>query len=216
MSTRRPGIVTRSQSGFCHGDCKSPLIEELSGASKRPSSDSEISDMSDTESGPDLREVLRAMDKLFSQHKEYLHAKLDEATVRKPKSVKLEVFSGLESQDIDLWLQKFQNRVEAGGHRHDSASMAADLASHLSGPAETFYFSLAPEIRRDFDELTAELKNRFSSEDVKWRLRQSLSGRKQGAKESLDSYIEFINSTCQKIGRFQRRPVALFCQWVAR
>lgn len=55
MSTRRPGIVTRSQSGFCHGDCKSPLIEELS-ASKRPSTDSEISDMSDTESGPDLRE----------------------------------------------------------------------------------------------------------------------------------------------------------------
>ena len=29
MSTRRPGIITRSQSGFCHGDCKSPLIEEL-------------------------------------------------------------------------------------------------------------------------------------------------------------------------------------------
>lgn len=78
--------------------------------------------------------------------------------------------------------------------------MAADLASHLSGPAETFYFSLAPETRRDFDELTAELKNRFSSEDVRWRLRQSLSARKQGAKESLDSYIEFINSTCQKLG----------------
>ena len=94
----------------------------------------------------------------------------------------------------------FRNRVEAGDHRHDSASMAADLASHLSGPAETFYFSLAPETRRDFDELTAELKNRFSSEDVKWRLRQSLSARKQGAKESLDSYIEFINSTCQKLG----------------
>lgn len=48
------------------------------------------------------------MDKLFSQHKEYLHAKLDEATVRKPKSVKLEFFSGLESQDIDRWLRKFQ------------------------------------------------------------------------------------------------------------
>ena len=52
MSTRRPGIVTRSQSGFCHGDCKSPLIEELS-ASKRQSCDSETSDTSDAESGPD-------------------------------------------------------------------------------------------------------------------------------------------------------------------
>jgi len=47
------------------------------------------------------------------------------------------------------------------------AFMAADLASHLSGPAETFYFSLAPETQRDFDELMAALKNRFSSEDAK-------------------------------------------------
>ena len=40
----------------------------------------------------------------------------------------------------------------------------------------------------------AALKNRFSSEDVKWRLRQSLSALKQGRKESLDSYIEFIKN----------------------
>ena len=148
MSMRCPGIVTRSQSGLCHGDCKSPLIKELS-TSKRQSSDSETSDMSDTESGSDLREVLCVMDKLFSQQNKYLHAKLEKATVSKRKSMKLEFFSGLESYDIDRWLQKFQNHVEAGGHRHDSASMAADLASHLSGPAKT------------------ALKNRFSSEDVK-------------------------------------------------
>lgn len=67
----------------------------------------------------------------------------------------IRIFSDLESQDIDGWLQKCQNPNEAGGHRHDSASMAADLASHLSGPAKTFYFSLAPETWRDFDELTA-------------------------------------------------------------
>lgn len=82
----------------------------------------------------------------------------------------------------------------------DGASRAADLASHLTGPAETFYFSLDKETRRDFDALTAALKGRFSSDDVKWRLRQSLSSRRQGPKESLDSYIEFINSTCQKLG----------------
>ena len=126
------------------------------------------------------------------------------------KSVKLELFSHLESQDIDRWLQKFQNPVESGGHRHDSASMATHLASHLSGPAETFYFSLAPETRRYFDELMASLKNRFSSEDVKWRLRQSLSVRKQGGKESLDSYIEFINSTCQKMGAFKEDQLHFF------
>ena len=139
MSTCCSGIVTRSQFGFCDRDCKSPLIEELN-ASKRQSSDSETSDMSDMESSPDLREVLHAMDKLFSQQIEYLHAKLDNATAWKPKSMKLEFFSDLESQDIDGWLQKFQNPVKAGGHWHDSASMAADLASHLSSPAECFIF----------------------------------------------------------------------------
>lgn len=91
MSTRCSGIITHSQSGLCDGDCKSPLIKELS-VSKRQLSDSETSDMSDMESGPDLREVLRAMDKLFSQQIEYLHAKLDDATVWKPKSMKLEFF----------------------------------------------------------------------------------------------------------------------------
>ena len=124
--------------------------------------------------------------------------------------MKLEFFSGLESQDIDGWLQKFQNPFESGGHGHNSASMATHLASHLSGPAETFYFSLAPETRRYIDELTASLKNRFSSEDVKWRLRQSLSVRKQGGKESLDSYIEFINSTCQKLGVFKEDQLHFF------
>ena len=68
-----------------------------------------------------------------------------------------------------------------------------------------FYFSLAPETRRDFDELIAALKNRFSSEDVKWHLRQSLSTLKQGRKESLDSYIEFINSTHQKMGKSEEQ-----------
>ena len=73
-----------------------------------------------------------------------------------------------------------------------------------------FFFSLAPETRRYFDELTVSLKNRFSSEDVKWRLRQSLSVRKQGGKESLDSYIEFINSTCQKMGAFKEDQLHFF------
>ena len=41
---------------------------------------------------------------------------------------------------------------------------------------------------------------RFSSDDFKWRLRQLLSARKQGAGGSIDSYIEFINSTCQSLG----------------
>ena len=39
-----------------------------------------------------------------------------------------------------------------------------------------------------------------SQVDLKWRLRQSLISRQQGLHESLDSYVEFINSTCRRLG----------------
>ena len=78
--------------------------------------------------------------------------------------------------------------------------MAANLACHLTGLAETFYFSLKPEKRKNFDPLIKALKERFFSDDLKWRLRQSLISRQQGPHESLDSDIEFIDTTCRRLG----------------
>ena len=78
--------------------------------------------------------------------------------------------------------------------------MAANLACHLTGLAETFYFSLEPETRQNFDPLIKALKERFFSDDLKWRLRQSLISRQQGPHESLDSDIEFIDTTCRRLG----------------
>ena len=78
--------------------------------------------------------------------------------------------------------------------------MAANLACHLTGLAETFYFSLKPETRKNFDPLIKALKERFFSDDLKWRLRQSLISRQQGPHESLDSDIEFIDTTCRRLG----------------
>ena len=202
MSERRPGIVTRNLSAYCHGDCKSPLIEKISDRKRNGDSS-----MSDTEASADIDETVQKLERLLRRQNEYFDlqisgffASMDKAPVQAAKAVKLEPFSGYESQDIERWLQKFANRIQAGGRQLDSSTMAADLASHLSGPAETYYFSLEPHMRRDFDALTNALKNRFSSDDFKWRLRQSLSSRKQGPKESLVSYIEFINSTCQRLG----------------
>ena len=68
------------------------------------------------------------------------------------------------------------------------------------GLAETFYFSLEPETRKNFDLLSKALKERFFSDDLKWRLRQSLISRQRGLHESLDSYIKFIASTCRRLG----------------
>ena len=58
---------------------------------------------------------------------------------------------------------------------------------------------------RDFISLsndlsTKALKERFSPDDLKWRLRQSLISRQQGLHESLNSYNEFTDTTCLQPG----------------
>ena len=82
----------------------------------------------------------------------------------------------------------------------DSACLAANLACHLTGLAETFYFSLELETRKKFDLLSKALKEQFFSDDLKWRLRQSLISKQQGLHESLHIYIEFIDTTCRWLG----------------
>ena len=113
---------------------------------------------------------------------------------------RLELFSGCESQDIYCWLEKFQNLFKGCDRKLDSACLAANLACHLTGLAETFYFSLESDTRKNFHLLSTALKERFFSDDLKWRLRQSLISRQQGLHESLDSYIEFIDTTCRRLG----------------
>ena len=54
--------------------------------------------------------------------------------------------------------------------------------------------------RNNFDLLTTALKERFFSDDFNWQLKQSLTSRQQGLHESLDSYIEFIDGTCRRLG----------------
>ena len=127
------GIVTRSKSAFCHGDCKSPLIEEIRDR-KRNSNSS----MSNTAARSDVDEVVQKLEPLFRRQNEHFdlkisgfYASIDKAPVQPAKAVKLEPFSGYEPQDIERWLQKFANRIQAGGRQLDSAAMAADLASHL-------------------------------------------------------------------------------------
>jgi len=112
----------------------------------------------------------------------------------------LELFSGRELQDIYCWFEKFENQFEGCDRKLDSVCLAANLACHLTGLAKTFYFSLEPETRKNFDLLSKALKERFFSDDLKWRLRQSLISRQQGPHESLDTYIEFIASTCRRLG----------------
>ena len=103
-------------------------------------------------------------------------------------------------QDIYCWLEKSENQFKSCGCKLDSTCLAANLACNLTGLAETFYFSLEPETRNDFDLLSTALKSRFFSDDLKWLLRQLLTSRQHGFSESLDSYINFIDSTYRRLG----------------
>ena len=128
----------------------------------------------------------------FEETLNTMQASIDKVAAPKLKpSDKLEPFSGYEKEDVNRFLEKYREI------KLSLEAKATDLVSYLKGPAETWYFSLDRLTRSDFDTLVNAFRQRFSSDDFKWRLRQSLSSHKQGPNESLDSYIEFINSTCQ-------------------
>ena len=145
-------------------------------------------------------EALCKLDQLVSRQNDYFGYFTDDVTHHDWAEELLELFSSRESQDIYCWLEKFENQFKGCDRRLDSARLAANLACHLTGLAETFYFSLEPETRKNFDLLSKALKERFFSDDLKWRLRQSLISRQRGLHESLDSYIKFIASTCRRLG----------------
>ena len=146
-----------------------------------------------------FEEVLRKLDQQSRQNDYFGHF-TDDATHHDGAEECLELFSGRESQDIYCWLEKFEIQCKSCDRKLDSACLAANLACHLTALAETFYFSLEPDTRKNFDLVSKALKERFSSDDLKWHLKQSFISRQQGLHESLDSYIEFIDTTCRRLG----------------
>ena len=175
----------------------------------------------DDGSQTDMAETIRKLERLqfvcqnefFAGTLNTMQASIDKVAAPKLKpSAELEPFFGYEKEDVNRFLEKSSNRLQAREVKLSSEAKAADLASYLKGTAETWYFSLDRLTRGDFDTLVNALRQRFSSNDFKWRLRQSLSSRKQGPNESLHSYIEFINSTCQRLGVPQQDQMHYFVQ----
>ena len=84
----------------------------------------------------------------------------------------------------------FGLHLESRRIKTDSKAALAELALHLAGPAEFLFRSLAVSDKDDFEKLYVMLRERFSSQDPVWRMRQKLTARKQGPNEPLDRYIE--------------------------
>ena len=134
-----------------------------------------MSDSKHLQHSPDTDETVRRLERLFLKQNKFLdltlsdmQATIDDAPFQSPKAVKLEKFSSYESQDVGRWLKKFANRLQSTGHALDSCSKAADLANHLSGPAENFYLSSDEDVHSSYDKLVDVLRERYSSDDFKW------------------------------------------------
>ena len=176
-------------------------------------------DLTHTAKMANVEEKLAQLQDLFNKRYdqigetlESVQASLNEPSNSAPVKAKLESFSGYENQDINRWLVKFSNRLALRHKKSDPKAAAADLSFHLAGPAETWYYSLDPSVRDNYDALKAALLKRFSNQDLEWRLRQKLSSRKQGESESLDTYVDFLSNTCQRLGVSDQDKMHYFVQ----
>ena len=129
-----------------------------------------------------------------------------------PDTIKLPLFHGYESENFERWLEKFLLHLGRRRLRPTSDAALAELALHLAGPAESFFRSLSRRDKETVDSLSTALRERFSSKDRVWRMRQMLSARKQGSSEPLDKYIEDLQNKFDNLDLSEEEKVWFFTQ----
>ena len=112
-------------------------------------------------------------------------------------TIKPTLFHGYENEHFERWLEKFCLYLERRRIKSESKAALAELALHLAGPAEAFYYSLGESERSSFEILCAALKVRYLSKNQAWRQWQALSTRQQSINESFDKYIADMRNMFQ-------------------
>ena len=87
----------------------------------------------------------------------------DQVVLPEPTLIKPTIFHGYENENVDGWLQ----RLKLASKRPSSF----ELALHLSGPAESFYYNLSSTVKGSFVELRKALQERFAPAHRSLRLR---------------------------------------------
>ena len=80
-------------------------------------------------------------------------------------TIKPTLFHGYENENFERGLEKFCLHLERRRIKSESKAALAELALHLAGPAEAFYYSLGESERSNFEILCAALKERYSSKN---------------------------------------------------
>lgn len=106
------------------------------------------------------------------------------------------VFSGLDGQDVDDWLDEF-GRV-CRHNRWDDGSKLINVAFYLGGVAKTWFLNHEGEFR-DWDQFANRFRDLFGRPAFrKLDAEEKLSSRIQQNEESYMSYIEDILSLCKR------------------
>ena len=117
----------------------------------------------------------------------------DQVVLPEPTLIKPTIFHGYENENVDRWLQRFALNL-ANKRIHETSKQAAiQLALHLSGPAESFYYNLCSTVQGSYVELRKALQERFAPAHRSLRLRQSLSIRRQGRQEPIEKFLADLN-----------------------
>ena len=128
----------------------------------------------------------QAIQRLCDQLKDAVH--FSEPTLVKPA-----IFHGYENENLDRWLQRFALYLATKRLRDDSPQAAIQFALHLSGPAESFYYNLPSVVQGSYTDQRDALKERFAPAHRSLRLRQALSVRRQGATETIETFLAHLN-----------------------
>ena len=117
----------------------------------------------------------------------------DQVVLPEPTLIKPTIFHGYENENVDRWLQRFALYL-ANKRIHETSKQAAiQLALHLSGPAESFYYNLSSTVQGSYVELRKALQERFAPAHRSLRLRQALSIRRQGPQEPIEKFLADLN-----------------------
>jgi len=106
-------------------------------------------------------------------------------------------FKGENNDNIEEFIRNFKRAAQLCGW--SSSKQAQALPLYLKGIANQWFNSLVNKDTLSLDKLIQKLKEEFSSEGLKWRLRQNLAQRKQKANESLNIYKTDIRSHCKRL-----------------
>jgi hypothetical protein len=108
----------------------------------------------------------------------------------------LEQFTGAEEQDISVWIQDFEETVEAAGGDAETKRKAVVL--YLSGDAKKWY-RLTKVEGEEWSTFRGKLVTAFTPASQQLKTLTKLMNRKQGVNELVQSYFYDILALCSKL-----------------